>query len=69
MDDPATFTQKKRGCRYVIYNYGVGKQYYEGDGGNTLDEARLQMSKLSRPGLDLHVWEGDSKHPDSKDVD
>ena len=69
MDDLEIFTQKKRGCRYVIYSYDVGKQYYEGNGGDTLDEARVQMSKLSRPGLDLHVWEGDCEHPDAKEVD
>ena len=69
MEDVETYTQRKRGCRYVIYCYDASNIAYEGNGGNTLDEARRETSKLSRPGLELHIWEGDCEHPDAKEVE
>jgi hypothetical protein len=67
--DVETFTQKKRGCRYVIYWYDGDTPHYEANGGNTLEEARKVATSLSRPGLDFYIWDGDCEHPDAREVE
>ena len=71
-EDVLTFTQRERGCRYIIYSYaydGDRRCVYEGNGGNTLEEARKAAGQLTRPTLDMYIWDGDCEHPDAKEVE